>query len=74
MGLFNKPTYKDVVEFLVALNEKEYQKIGSVVISYRIANESVQEILGSPLDAYKLEYEEVGKMPKKPAKKVKGGR
>lgn len=71
MGLFNTaPTYKSVVEFLVALSEKEYQKVGSVVISYRIAKENVQELLGGPLDSYKMEYEEVGTPHKKPARKA----
>lgn len=74
MRLFSKPNYKSVVEFLVALSEKEYQKLGSVVISYRIANENVQELLGGPLDGYKLEYEEIPATPKKTAKKGRGAR
>lgn len=74
MGLFSKPNYKNVVEFLAALSDKEYKKITKVVNIYRNADKNVGDVLGGPLDSYKLEYEEVGTIPKKPAKKAKGGR
>lgn len=75
MGLFSKPNYKSVVEFLAALSDQEYKKLSKVVNIYRNAGKNVEEVLGSPLDGYRLEYEEVGELPKKVAKKAtKGGR
>lgn len=62
MGLFYKkqPSYKETVEFLSLLSPDEFKKINKVVRLYRAAHREAKKVLGSPLDKYKLEYENIG--------------
>ena len=72
MGLFTKkPTYEDAVLFVKHLSEAEYQKFIKVVRTYRGADKSVHAVLGGKLSDYKLDFEEIGALPKpkKAAKK-----
>lgn len=72
MGLFTKkPSYEDAVLFVKHLSPAEYKKFNKVVRTYRGAERSVRATLGGRLSDYKLEYEEIGEIPKakKAAKK-----